>query len=341
MFYYSTDGTVFKSKIKAIEHRALSGNEISYYYFDHIYSKLNWKIEPVDSLEYHYAAQAQRLRDKYDYLILCYSGGYDSTNILETFFYNNIKLDKIVIVGAFSQDSTSGVDENHNGELYKNAFPYIDELGLSSITEKFDYTELFADVKNLSIVEQGSDWVDTLGGWFSPHNWFWRDIEKFVIPKNIGSKKVGLIFGRDKPSLIGNKFRFSDTPINSYGNSTGTLNCTRINFYWDPEYPQILLKQLHILHRVHTNIGTTYNHSSTAVVTSNGLNTNRIIYDLKKPLIFKSPKSKTNLISLRDNYLSRKRNSSTFALFTDGIKNIQTRVGIENIKPISGRYYEI
>ena len=192
MFYYAQDGEVFSSKIKALEYRAKTTLPVYFYYYDHVYSKLDWSVEPPESLDYYYLEQAMRLREKYDYLILCYSGGYDSTNILETFCLNGIKLDKIISIGAFNQDSISGVDENHNGELYLNAFPYIEELGLTSIYEKLDYTEYFDDVnKKLTIAQYGNEWVDQMGGWFSPHHWFWRDLERFVIPKNIGSKKVG------------------------------------------------------------------------------------------------------------------------------------------------------
>jgi hypothetical protein len=42
-----------------------------------------------------YKERAQQLRDSYDYLILAYSGGSDSDNMLKTFLYNNIKIDEI------------------------------------------------------------------------------------------------------------------------------------------------------------------------------------------------------------------------------------------------------
>ena len=343
MFYYSSNGLVFQSKVKALEYQIKTGNEICYYYFDHIYSKLDWTTEPSNTLDFYYREQAQRLREKYDYLILAYSGGYDSTNILETFHFNNIRLDKIVIVGAFGQDSGFGADENLNGELYKNAFPYIEKLGLTSITEKYDYTELFDNpANNLSVLSHGDDWVDHTGGWFSPHHWFWRDIEKHIIPQNIGSKKVGLIFGRDKPTLQHDStFNFYDTPINCYGNIIGTDNCDRIAFYWDPEYPLILIKQLHVLNRLkNSGLKSSYSEYFGAQAFS-GVDINQIIYNLKQPLIYKSPKSKTNIISLRDSYLYRKTNSNVYKYFADGIKNISSRVHVSNMKPIRTRNYKI
>ena len=149
MFYYCSDGAKFFSKIEAIEYSNQSFLPLYFYYYDHIYDKLDWSIEPPHSLEYYYVEQAKRIRDKYDYVILCYSGGYDSTNILETFRYNNIKLDKIVVAGAFDQDTIDMSDENHNGEIYHNAIPYVKELGLESILQVVDYTKLFDNTKKI------------------------------------------------------------------------------------------------------------------------------------------------------------------------------------------------
>jgi hypothetical protein len=342
MFYYTSDGAKFQSKIAAFEHfEKVNATDLRFYYYDHAYEKVNWKQEPPEPLKFYYKEQAQRLRDTYDYLILCYSGGYDSSNILETFYFNGIKLDKIVIVGAFSQDTRSGVDENHNGELYHNAFPYVESLGLASITEKYDYSELFANESAFSIMQYGDDWVDYTGGWFSPHNWFWRDIEKYVVPKNIGSKKVGLIFGRDKPVLLNNKFCFMDRPITSYGFSTGTANTDRINFYWDPTYPNILVKQLHVIKRLNAIAKPEFN-STKGTQVYGKIDVNQVIYDLKRPLIFKSPKSKSSLFSARDRFLGSARECSLFKRYSAGLTRMQNRAGIANIvKHITSREYSI
>ena len=88
-----------------------------FYYYDNEFMKVEWTKEPTEDLWSLYSKRAQQIRDEYEYVILCYSGGVDSTNILEAFYYNNIFIDEILIVGAFSQDSNSGTDENHNGDI--------------------------------------------------------------------------------------------------------------------------------------------------------------------------------------------------------------------------------
>lgn len=358
MHYYTEDNKTFRSKIAAQKYSLENNKKLYFYYHDDVYKSLDWTVEPKQSLDYYYKEHAQYIRDNYDYVILAYSGGYDSTNILETFYYNNIKLDKIITVGALTQDSQQGVDENHNGELYHNVFPYVKELGLENITQVIDYTDIFNKVSNFSISLHSENWVDEIGAWFSPHNWFWRDVERYVVPNEWKGKKVALIFGKDKPSLFyssegssqvtlsGNRsklngFYFRDTPCMSYADTGQIEDITRINFYWNPSKPDILLKQLHALKRVY-EISTLneYNHE-VGVQTLSGLDINKIVYNLKKPLIYKSPKSKDNLLSLRDNYLKQKTNSDVFSLYRSGMEKIAREIGINNITPISSRFYNL
>jgi hypothetical protein len=326
-FYYSSDKKVFKNKIDALKYSKSTNNTIYFYYHDDVYSKLDWSIEPPGDLDFYYKMQAQRIRDEYDYVVLFYSGGYDSTNILETFFYNNIPLDKIVCVGAFKQDSASGVDENHNGELYHNAFPLIVSLGLEKITQICDYTDYFDDIKNFSIYNYGEQWIENVGPWFSPHHWFWYDIHKYVVPENMQGKKVALVWGKDKAnlSLIQGRhgFEFNDAAALGYGGNLGlNNNIDKINFYWDPNNPLLVVKQVHELKK------------------AKEYRDPNILYKLKSPIRFKSPKSPTKILSLRDNFLKSKPNSSIFDFYSLGIKILNQAVNIKtDLDPIKSRFY--
>lgn len=350
-YYYTDDGSVFSSKVEAMEYSRKTGTPLHFYYYDKEYSRVPWTLEPTQSLDYYYLEQAKRIRDQYDYVILCYSGGYDSTNVLETFHYNGIKLDKIVAVGAFDQDSYNISDENHNGELYVNVFPYIKELGLDSILQVVDYSKLFSNLSNFSILNQKDSWIDICGGWFSPHHWFWYDAEKYIVPQEFKNKKVAILFGKDKPALFSTEqamlsgFRFRDTPTNSYG-STATNrqnldNIKRIDFYWDPEYPEILVKQLHVLRR-HYLLSKTISYDDVEAVSIIGeKSVNSLIYNLRKPILFKSPKSKTYYLSLRDQFLKSKRNSLVAEIHNKGIAELTARIGDAAPQPIFSKFYSI
>jgi hypothetical protein len=57
---------------------------------------IDWTVEPLETFKDLCKEYAQYIRDNYDYVILYYSGGSDSTTILNTFLDNNIKIDEIV-----------------------------------------------------------------------------------------------------------------------------------------------------------------------------------------------------------------------------------------------------
>ena len=48
----------------------------------------------------------------------------------------------------------------------------------------------------------------------------------------------------------------------------------------------------------------------------------RLVYDLKNPILFTSPKSPNNILSLRDTYLIGQKNTSIYKIYVDGIKKI-------------------
>ena len=303
-FYYSSDKKFFTSKRQAVQYKKNTGKNIYFYYYDHVFSNIDWTTEPSGTLADAYKDQCQRIRDSYEYVILFYSGGADSTNILETFYYNNIKIDKIVCVGAFNQDTLTGTDDNHNAEIYHNCIPYLNDLNLLGITQLCDYSKLFNNVKKFSIYQYGEDWIDNIGSYYSPNNWFWKDVEEYVIPENYKDKKVALIWGKDKTKIINNQFTFSDIPMTSYGGFTKFRNTDRINFYWDYTNPLLLVKQVHTL-------------------VNNALAN---IYNLKRPLSVLSPKSPNKIISLRDNFLMKHKNSEIFDFYNMGVQKILKEV---------------
>lgn len=337
--YYFSDGTKFLNKLDALAYSNSKNMRAQFYFYDHIYSNLNWKVEPPRQLSEYYKEQAQRIRDSHDYVILCYSGGHDSTNILETFYYNNIKLDKIISTGAFSQDSTYGTDENRNAEIYHNCIPYIKYLGLESIYEIIDHTKEFDKLESNALGLYKDDWIEKTGSWFSPHNWFWKNVHSTILRPELKNKKVALVFGRDKPSIrkYTNSdslcFQFIDTVIDSYGKIETIDNLNIVNFYWDHTHPDILLKQLHTMRNIIKRdnkcvltVDPTY-----GVQHINGTSVNSIVYDLKVPLTYMSPKSKSTILSLRDSYLLKGINSEVLSVYTKGIRNLRDRIGASKV----------
>jgi hypothetical protein len=350
-FYYYND-LIFNSKIEAIQS---CKNNLFYDYHGNIFDQIQWHSEPETKIADLYSLNALRLREKYDYLILCFSGGYDSTQILETFVHNNIKLDKIITVGAFSKDADSNSDENMNIEAYKNAFTLIEKYNLSSIYETFDYTKWFENPANFSLFEYGEKWVDEMGSLFSPHHFFWRDLEEIIIPNSWKDKKTGIIFGIEKPYLFYEKpnlyFSFKDSLVNQYGNRYHSEFSDRVFFFWDPTFPDILKKQLHLLKKavflqhklsrkpIEECIDIINNLVNTPVLSS-GHNLSPV-YNIENALKVKSPKSSNIYLSNRDKFFFNCKNTEMFDLYSIGIKSIKTRLDTFQLPVIYSKKYII
>lgn len=321
MFYYSNNRKLmFSNRIEALN----NDSPFSFYYFDNEFNKVSWTEEPTESLPDLYRQRAEQLRQDYEYLILAYSGGSDSHNILETFYYNNIHIDEILLVGAFSQDSNKG-DENHNGEIYNMAIPTISKLKFpnTKITT-FDYTTLFSDINNFSLIKKyGDDWIYHIGSFYSVHNLFWNDLKQLIGKNN--DKNTGIIFGFEKPNYKWDFNRkaaytaFSDLGVTSYGNFQKEDNFERVCFYSDPKAEKIIRKQLHVINNFF--IEKCLNKNNPTLLYSNYSKIiNKLVYFPKNPILYTSPKSPTNILSIRDSYILNKKNSDIYKMYIAGIK---------------------
>jgi hypothetical protein len=86
-------GIAFDHKLEALRHASNTNNSnIEFYYHNHVFDSVNRGLLGKVPLTTLYKERAEQLRDNYDYLVLHYSGGSDSHNILHTFLSNNIKL---------------------------------------------------------------------------------------------------------------------------------------------------------------------------------------------------------------------------------------------------------
>jgi hypothetical protein len=318
LYYNIKTGNSYPSRFDA-----LKDSKNSFYYFrDKEFLATDWTNEPSESLSELYRKRAEEIRAEYEYVIIAYSGGHDSTNVLETFYYNNIHIDEILVVGALSQDPNSESDDNHNGDLYYNVFPTLNKLKLpnTKITV-VDYTKYFDDLNNFTMLKKyGSEYLEHIGSYYSVHHLFWADLKKFIGQDN--DKKTAVVFGADKPIICYDEDLkkyytiFTDTEHIDYGNFQLVENFHRVKFYADADV-KLRKKQLHVLKRFLTL--TNY------IIKDYNVFVCKLIYNLKHPLIFASVKAKSNVLSQRDLYLIKNRTSDVYKIFKEGIKSLITK----------------
>lgn len=248
--YWCVDNEYYDNKVKAIiaaQHRALGPDDITYHYNDQSWNKFDWSQEPDESLQELYVARARQLREKYKTLILRFSSGADSTNILRIFVDNNIKLDVV----AMNEWHLPGIDPmlcTINIEKKILGKPLLEKLLQQGA--KFQVV-----VNNFS-----STLEDALGD--DPAWIFDIDAPKFsciditayralTTPEfdQWDHSTTGVIVGVDKPRLWCSKgkiwyFSMPDT-LHSMHNVAN--NMIPEPFYWTADMPEIVIKQSHVV----------------------------------------------------------------------------------------------
>lgn len=328
----------YNDRLEAIN----SGNHCDFYYYDLEFSKFDWTTPPKESLQELYRRRAQQIRDQYDRVVICYSGGIDSTQVLETFYYNNIHIDEILVVGATSQDKEHGSDDNHNGDLYHNVFPYLKDLHLPKTKISFfDYTNYFDKPNTFTLIDKhGDDYVDHIGVRTSLHNLFWYDLDKFLG----GNKNTAYVMGKDKPILEFDRLlkkyymRFHDVSYVDYGNRYQYDNGKRINFYSEPDSVDIIIKQCHMIKDRNEYIQETWQKD---IFLNYFENIKPIIYDLKRPLVHQSKKSKTLHLSARDMFLLNHKGSDIYNLYAKAIHGLNKKTDLLKPKVLLSRKWYI
>lgn len=257
--YYTVGNLTTYSKFEAMLAEEKTNQKLVWNFNDQVYSQYDWTREPEETLEELYRQRAQQIRDQYDYVVLWFSGGADSNNILNTFLDNDIKIDELA---SCTNYRATGDKTNHlNGEIFHLAAQLAEQAqarqpGLKyTVLDYLDYTlDFYSQDKNRM------DWIYRAGGHQSP-NTVLKQYIKLNTPhwqKLFDSgKRVCFVAGIDKPwvSRLNNQyyFRFIDTFIDDAAGPGSQMDNLPQEyndlFYWSPELPKLVIKQAHIIKR--------------------------------------------------------------------------------------------
>ena len=257
--YYLVGDKKYYSKFQAIVASSKTHFFPTFNFNDDIFSAADWKNEPVESITEIYRQRALQLRSKYDHLVLCYSGGSDSTNILHAFLDNNIPIDEIYFYGPF------GSNQGKQGKITNGAEYMIREIDLVAVP----YVQELSKKHKFKVTFY--DWSDDIINSFKDPDWIWTDLNARLSPSALvrnrlhetrphldlseQGKKVGFIYGVDKPKIIIKDDQyymgFLDLilhgVISNCSAATGNEWDYDEYFYWTPDMPKLVIKQAHIL----------------------------------------------------------------------------------------------
>jgi hypothetical protein len=243
------------SKIEAIELATKQKLPLTWDFNHKLFSCYDWSKEPSQSLDELYANRSRQIRNSYDYIVLMYSGGIDSGNILETFVKNQITLDEVC-----TYDYKGGDFMYNRAELEKAAWPKLKEYqdrGVKFFHRHLDYTDIAK--KLLQNSNYNFDRV-----YYHNHHFGVNHLAKTylreLLPDYVSliekGKKIVFVWGIDKPHVTYENSRwiikFSDISDAGVSPRTQMLNRDYEHdeyFYWSPDAIDLMCKQAHVLKR--------------------------------------------------------------------------------------------
>lgn len=260
---YYVNNRVYTDKIEAILEANKTTAEITWDFHQSRFRKINWSIEPTASLRDLYKIRAQQIRDEYDYVVVMFSGGADSTNVLHSFLSNNIHVDEVVagipLSGLRDFKATTDTRASNNAsEWFLTTMPYLQNVSQKHPTVKISINDFFETMLDFKTDE----WIYKSSDHIHPTTSARYDLSKLTHIRQLADqgKKIAVIYGSEKPLLI-----FHDNNIINSITDVG-INVPRqpfadfysnvdiVLFYTTPQMPQILAKQSHEISKAMYNL---------------------------------------------------------------------------------------
>jgi hypothetical protein len=253
--YWKVRDQKFISKYQALAYASKNKDRVEYIFFDHVWQNFDRSLLGKYTLKELYRQRAQQLRDKYDYLILYFSGGADSYNVLRSFIDNGIRLDEVCI--KWCNDSlTANTEVYIPNQMNKKATNYLSEwdyaikpvlewLGQNHPDVKIEIVDWFRD-KDFKTIERAFSLVNHWHDVEINSLAVWSPSENILLEKGL---TIGSIYGIDKPCTL-----FAEDKSYMYfpdgATTMGTPNPNNIfgteYFYWAHEFPILTFEMANV-----------------------------------------------------------------------------------------------
>lgn len=256
--YYVVNNKIYTDKIQAILDAQLTSADITWHFYQDIFSKVSWDIEPEISLQEFYRIRAQQIRDKYDYVIVRVSGGADSTNAIWSFLNNGIHVDEVITdvplsgLNNFDWNTQDTSPANTLSEIKFVTYPLLNDIKNKAPKTKITINDIFQDSLQLSAEKWINNWSEFInpverGGGLQKYPHLVKLAEQ--------GKKIGIVWGVDKPQIKYNLDRTVSVSIVDRIVNLGSknpfdipyTNVDRVLFYYTPELPEMMVKQCHVI----------------------------------------------------------------------------------------------
>lgn len=288
--YYTCEGIEFETKLKAMIHANPRKLPIQWHFNDSAFGLYDWTVEPSLSLDSLYDLRAKQIREQYDYVILSYSGGSDSNNILESFIRQGLIIDEIITTWALDASSSFIIQDqnvkdcwNNNAEFHLHTKHRLDYIKQQCPKTKITVLDSSNTIIDSLLDGSNADWVHGKNDVFNVTGAFQYNLLYFSEVRKQFDRlgRVAYVIGVDKPRLIvrDNKMYLyfvdkssSITPIKE--SIVEYSNITPVLFYWSPESCDLLCKQAHTVYKY-----VKANHYAKAIWESTDITTIRVVQE--------------------------------------------------------------
>jgi hypothetical protein len=246
--YWKANDKYFDVKVNAIIEAQSNDSDITFHYNDQWWNQADWTVEPPESLEELYLKRARDLRSKYKTLILRFSGGSDSYNVIRTFIDNDIKIDVVVVNEYYGLTNTDRYLHPSSAEKIMRTMPLLNEIkaqGVEFELLKLDNSLLFTRLPD------HPNWIFhcnmprfRLGEFAGPRTVLHPELKKYNNPDTC------IISGHDKPNI---HFKAKKLWSFTVGDTTACLcdpghsHMVQEPFYHTADMPELVVKQCHVL----------------------------------------------------------------------------------------------
>ena len=258
--YFSVGEQNIYSKLDAIKLSVATGHPVKWHYNDEVFSKQDWTVEPEKDIRTMYRERAQAIRDRFDYVVVMFSGGADSTTVLDSFIDNGIPVDE-VYMQHWIKYQPEKEQSFMNAEINYAALPYLKRklpTAWNTNVRLYDVSDfILGCLRNADFRERSYREVNNIHN-LSTISWHYNLQYRFpeYIKLREQGKSIVFVWGEAKPKIYydleksKHYFIFQDHYAHAPQPRDQELNdpfCQHEQFYDDPLHPEIKVKQCHLL----------------------------------------------------------------------------------------------
>lgn len=254
--YYLVGSDVYVSKSEALTIGTQNNIYPKWKFFTDIWRQQDWTSPPQIDVYTLYQARARQLREKYDYICLSFSGGSDSTTMLQAFIDSGCFIDEVLVKWPIKATA------KYSATIDRDPANILSEWELTVLPQLNHYQNLLGPKTQFTVV----DWSDQVFERESSEDIIWHHSQDHLNPSTYirqsclsekthaaidAGKKTCIVFGIDKPQI---------------GYRKGWLYCYFLDklahthayhpwdqyvelFYWTPDFPEIVSTQSKIIYQ--------------------------------------------------------------------------------------------